>query len=126
MHGLSEQPLYGKNEKNPIHVKTKIDYFIMKTFFTRVIVVSHEMRMLLINQYGFKEERVSVIHNGIDISQRTQSSNQSIKQSDDHFFHIGTVGRLTPVKDYSFFLYIAAELRKMRKNISINILVDGH
>jgi len=106
-------------------MKAKMDYFVMKIFFTRVIAVSREMQKVLTNQYGFKEEQVTVIHNGIEIPQCTQLANQPVNQSDDHFFHIGTAGRLTPVKDYSFFLDVAAEIRKKRKDIRFYILGDG-
>lgn len=125
IHGLSETPLCGKNGKNRIHMRTKMDYFTLKKCFTRVIAVSHEMYRVLIDQYGFKREQVDVIHNGIEIPQHTHSTNQPVSQPTNHFFNIGTVGRLTPVKDYPFFLDVAAEIRKERKNVYFYVLGDG-
>lgn len=125
MHGLAEPTLHGESVKNQIHMKTRMDYFILKTFFTRVIAVSREMQDTLTNQYSFKEERLAVIHNGIEIPQVIQSINQPINQSADNIFRIGTVGRLTPVKDYSLFLDIAAEIRMKRKDVRFYILGEG-
>lgn len=125
IHGLSELPLHANYGKNTIRIKTRMDYFLMRGFFTRVIAVSHEMQRVLTDRYGFNEEQVAVIHNGIKIPQSAQSTNQPINRSTNHFFHIGTVGRLTPVKDYSFFLDIAAEIRKRREDVRFHILGEG-
>jgi glycosyltransferase involved in cell wall biosynthesis len=40
-------------------------------------------------------------------------------------FHVGTVGRTVPVKDFQLFLDIAAELRKRSKLVRFSILGDG-
>ena len=138
MHGLSEPPLastYERNANKPVGFKTKIDYYMLNNHFTRVVAVSQEMKNTLIQKYGFKEEKVEVIYNGIPIP-FAQRSMPSAPCSVPSSFHIGTVGRMVPVKDFNLFLEIAAEIMEQInsnfefrisnfKNIHFSILGDG-
>ncbi|MBI5180237.1 MAG: glycosyltransferase [Nitrospirae bacterium] len=142
MHGLSEPPstltsastlTYERNANTPVGLKTKIDYYILNNHFTRVVAVSQEMKNTLIQKYGFKEEKVEVIYNGIPLN---LNLDLSLNLKSNGAFHIGTVGRMVPVKDFNLFLEIAAELKKQVNsqsairnpkfdNVRFSILGDG-
>ena len=121
MHGLPEPQLYGENDKTSVSWKKKIDYCILSHFFTRVVAVSQEMKNTLVEKYHFRQEKVDVIYNGIPIP----STNQPINQSTNDRFHIGTVGRMVPVKDFNLFLEVAAEIKKRTDKVRFSILGDG-
>ncbi len=121
LHGLSEPPLYKQNGEKPIHLKTKIDYFLLKRYFTRVVAVSREMKTTLVQQHGFSQEAVEVIYNGIPLPAGVSRSSSS---AHDHF-RIGTVGRMVPVKDFDLFLEIATEVVRENDRVRFSILGDG-
>ena len=150
MHGLSEPPstlassgstltstlTYERNANTPVGLKTKIDYFILKHFFTNIVAVSQEMKNTLIQKYGFKKEKVEVIYNGIPLNSDLRNSKFEIRNLKNGSFHIGTVGRMVPVKDFNLFLEIAAEIKRQvisnfefrisnLKNVRFSILGDG-
>jgi glycosyltransferase involved in cell wall biosynthesis len=123
IHGLPEPPLYGKDRRTHFGWKTKIDYFILKRYFTHVVAVSQEMKRTLIQKYGFKQEKVNVIYNGIEIPRPHPLSQP--QSHNNNRFHIGTVGRMVPVKDFNLFLEIATEIKKRIDNVCFSILGDG-
>ena len=120
LHGLSEPPLQGKIGK-PVGLKTKADYFLLKYFFTYVVAVSQEIKQVLVQKYGFRREKIHVVYNGIPLQTAPPLHNHSV----DPLFHIGTVGRMVPVKDFDLFLKVAAELRKQTDQVRFSILGDG-
>ncbi|MEK6765468.1 MAG: glycosyltransferase, partial [Planctomycetota bacterium] len=116
---------FEKNNGNRIGLITRTDYFILRHFFTRVAPVSHDIRNVLIQKHGFKENRTVVVHNGIEMPQHTYSASRPVNQSANRVFHIGTVGRLMPQKDFELFLEIAAKIGKKVRNIRFSILGGG-
>lgn len=126
MHGLSEPPLQ-KNSTSTSKVvgfKTKIDYYILNNYFARVVAVSQEMKKVLLEKYHFNSDKVHVIYNGIPLP-FVQRSMPSAPCSMPSSFHIGTVGRMVPVKDFNLFLEIASEIKKQTNNVHFSILGDG-
>ncbi|MEE8115100.1 MAG: glycosyltransferase family 4 protein [Nitrososphaerales archaeon] len=121
LHGLGERCLGGENGKHAPGVKRHIDYFLLKHHFARVVAVSNEMANALIQKYGFRQEQLDVIHNGIN----TEAAVFSPSHSDDHRFHVGTAGRLVPVKDFRLFLEVAARLKAQCGMVRFSILGDG-
>jgi len=121
LHGLSEPPLDVENGDERIGLKTKLDYFLLKHFFTRVVAVSQNMKQVLVQKYGFRPEKIDVIYNGIPIPPGEFSG----RDSRDAIFQIGTVGRMVPVKDYGLFLEVAAEMRRQTDKVRFSILGDG-
>ena len=86
-------------------------------------------------KYHFNSDKVEVIYNGIPIpfAQRSMPSAPCFMPS---VFHIGTVGRMVPVKDFNLFLEIAAEIMEQINskseirnpkfdNVCFSILGDG-
>jgi glycosyltransferase involved in cell wall biosynthesis len=121
LHGLSEPPLHRQDGENPVRLKTKIDYFILKRSFNHAVAVSHEMKRTLVQRHGFRSERVRVIHNGIDLPPAASAPSPSV--GDD--LHIGTVGRMVPVKDFDLFLDVAAEVMRENDRVRFSILGEG-
>lgn len=121
LHGLSELPVSGKNQQSPIPLKTHIDYFFLNRFFTRVVAVSHEIKTVLVRYDLFTQKKVDVIYNGIPLPPQISSS----ESSTNGLFHIGTVGRMVPVKDFNLFLEVAAEIKKRKNNVRFSILGEG-
>jgi len=119
LHGLAEPPVK-QNRENSVHLKTKMDYFLLKHYFSRVVAVSHEMKKVLVKKYRFKEEMVDVIYNGISLPSGTPSP----RPANDRI-HIGTVGRMVPVKDFDLFLEVAAEVVRENDRVRFSILGDG-
>lgn len=132
MHGLSEPPLTSAlsssstltSTSNSVGLMTKIDYFILNHFFTHVVAVSNEMKKVLVERYHFNSDKVEVIYNGIPLP-FAQRSMPSAPCSVPSSFHIGTVGRMVPVKDFNLFLEIASEIKKQTNNVHFSILGDG-
>jgi glycosyltransferase involved in cell wall biosynthesis len=129
LHGLPEPQLKIRRGPSAIGVKTWLNFFLLQTFFTKIIAVSHEMKAVLVRQYSFKEDAVEVIHNGIPLPQEDQRAAslqyQQKNEGNDRFICIGSVGRLVPVKDYDLFLDIAAAMKQKSKRGRFSILGDG-
>ncbi len=81
-------------------LRTILFFRLLAQGFNRTILVSEEMRQLLLGSYGFSQENVTVIHNGITIPEK--SSHRT-----DQRLVIGTAGRLFPVKDFALLVEIA-------------------
>ena len=120
LHGLSEPPANGQNGANSIELKTKLDYFILSRYFSRVIAVSREMKKSLIENYGFNKDKVDFINNGIELP-----SGIPVYPAPRKYFQIGSVGRMVPVKDFNLFLEVAAELKRRTDRVQFSILGDG-
>ena len=116
---------FEKNNGNRIGLISRIDYFILRNFFTRVAPVSQDIKNVLIQKHGFKENRTVVVHNGIEMLHHTHSASRPVNQSANRVFHIGTVGRLMPQKNFELFLEIAAKIGKKMRNIRFSILGGG-
>ena len=101
------------------NVKFKLDKFILKKFFYTV-TVSEELKKRFINQ-GFQKNKIACIHNGIKIPKKCILD----VKKDTEIIHIGSVGRLVPIKGYELFVDIAYELKKKINNVCFSILGDG-
>jgi L-malate glycosyltransferase len=121
LHGLPEPPAQEQNRKKGMSLKTRMDYFIVNHFFTRIVAVSQEMRRVLVQRYRFHHDKIDVIHNGIPVPSRIPSPHSSTLNG----FHIGTVGRMVPVKDFNLFLDVAAEIKRHTDGVRFTILGDG-
>jgi glycosyltransferase involved in cell wall biosynthesis len=81
--------------------------------------VSGEIKEAFIRQYRFKEDRISVIHNGIEIPELLGTRENS------EYFVIGSSGRLFPVKDYAFMIEIARTVLKKTNRARFQLAGDG-
>ncbi len=118
IHGLSEPATNSIREARLARWRTELDYFIVTRLFTCSVAVSDEMKRLLVQRYGFRENQVRVIRNGGLFPPMTLSSR-------GEYFHIGTVGRMVPIKGFELFLEVAVALRRETRFVRFSILGDG-
>jgi len=97
-HGMPE--LARKNQKSSAKLRASLFFRLLAHFFDRTVLVSNEMRQSLIGVHGFTQEKLKVIHNGIQIP-------PEINDHDHKKLTIGSAGRFSPVKDFSLFVDIA-------------------
>ncbi len=98
---------------------TKLNFFVLSKCFHRVVGVSQDIQEAFVQQHGFRENKVSVIHNGTEIP-----STLPMKRIREAFV-IGSSGRLFPVKDYPFMIEIAREARKRSDKVRFELAGDG-
>ena len=119
IHGLPES--FSGIKKLKSNSISKLNSFAVRNFFTSIVAVSYEINDSLIRNCRFPPEKVTVIHNGINVPVRTEASSHIQHNG----FHIGTAGRMVPVKDYHLFLDIAAAVTKEAPHVRFSILGDG-
>ena len=90
----------------------------MSRFFITV-AVSHEIGNSLIRDKNFDQNKLKVIHNGIELPDRVSPQ---IRHTG---LNVGTVGRMVPVKNYDLFLEIAARIIEKKNYVRFSILGDG-
>ena len=126
IHGLSEY--YGGFQAVKASIYGAIDNAVNRWFVDRILAVSFAMRSQLIKRFG--AEKVTCIHNGIDIERIRTSRNGTELRKDlklnGREFLIGTMGRLTYVKGLQPFLKAARIIRCKRPNVKFVIAGDGH
>lgn len=103
-------------------VKMFVDRQLLRYVFSCIVTVSQDIKNVFLQGHAFPDHRVELIYNGIEIVPEMASSPHPPVESP---VHIGTVGRMVPVKDFRLFLEIAAELRRHNDNIRFSILGDG-
>jgi glycosyltransferase involved in cell wall biosynthesis len=121
LHGLSEPASTTSPDRLVDRLKRAVDYEMLRRCFTRVVVVSEEMRRTLVSTYRFKPERVEVIVNGIPPA----DSPSSFRPRAGRTLHVGTLARLVPVKDLELFLRVAAEIKRRDENVHFSIAGNG-
>lgn len=101
-------------------------------FINRTITVSYENVQYLKSIHHIKQERIDVVHNGIDIDQFTVASNKDerarLRQNSgftesDYVF--GIVGRITEQKGHQYAIRALSELSKKYPEIKIAVFGDG-
>jgi glycosyltransferase involved in cell wall biosynthesis/protein-tyrosine-phosphatase len=120
LHGLPEPATDTTREARIVRWRTRLDFFVLRTFFSALVAVSDEMRRALVEHYGFREQQLRVIRNGGRFP-----STMPAALSRGETFRIGTVGRLVPVKGFDLFLDVAAALRRTVPAVRFSILGDG-
>jgi len=91
---------------------------LARYFFT--VVVSEDIRTVLVSRLGFRNDSVQVIHNGVQIHEFNLSKNGGGP------FVIGSSGRLFPVKDYPLMVEIARAVTSTGVNdVRFELAGDG-
>jgi len=118
VHGVPEV-----SPQAPLHSRlvTAIDRFNVRASFDAVVAVSAQMKTILLEGFGVRPERVRLIRNGIEVPRDWETGDRNGTTD----VHIGTVGRMVPVKGYRLFLEIAAHLHARHPNVRFSILGDG-
>lgn len=105
----------------------------MRLFIHRYIAVSRDLEDWLIRRVGVKPERVTQIYNGVDHAYFKPRNVKPLAllpahwREHDDILVVGTVGRLTPVKDQQLLLKAAARLRSTNQAIGdrLRVIVVG-
>jgi glycosyltransferase involved in cell wall biosynthesis len=121
IHGLPELATHSAHEARLARWRTALDYFVVKRGFGRAVAVSEEMKRVLVRQHGFRDEKVRVIRNGGAFPPPTTAP----AGPRGGYFHIGTVGRMVPVKGFELFLDVAAAVRRETRFVRFSLLGDG-
>ncbi|MCB1843134.1 MAG: TIGR03088 family PEP-CTERM/XrtA system glycosyltransferase [Halioglobus sp.] len=128
-HGREVGDLDGRNRKYLLLRRA------MRIFIHRYIAVSKDIERWLVTLVGVRESRVTQIYNGVD-HERFRSRDvrptallpQSWQGLDD-ILVVGTVGRLTPVKDQQLLLRAAHALcaaePELARRLRVVIVGDG-
>ena len=116
-HGMPE--VYGEKPTLKQRIITKCNFFGLSLLFNRTVVVSEDIQKAFIKQFGFKESKISMIHNGIEIPDLIP------ERENKEIFVIGSAGRLCPVKDYPFMVEIAKAVKEKTKNIRFHLAGEG-
>lgn len=119
LHGMPGPPLKDENWRPKVSFRYKLDYFVLRRWFQSVVAVSNDVRDWLVLEHRFFPEHVVTIHNGIPMMKLGK-----VKRSSE-LFHVGTVGRMAPVKDFHLFLEMAAKVREQTDRVHFSILGDG-
>jgi len=123
LHGLPE-PFVG--EKWIGRTIAKVNYFVLRHFFGSIVSVSQDIATRLMGSFRFKAENLCVVHNGINSAHTFEPNGPAAAEhQESKVFHIGTVGRLVPVKGFELFLEVAAEIMQQIQNVRFSILGDG-
>lgn len=121
VHGLPELPRSGRAGGRPVPWKVRFDHFLLRFAFRTVVAVSEEMQEALVGGWGLPPERITVIHNGIELPPDTGTGPWSAGRP----FRIGTVGRFVPVKDFDLFLETAALVARRSPAVRFSLLGGG-
>lgn len=119
-HGLADPPLPDTSVAARIRMKTRLDYFFLRYWFDRVVAVSAEMKSVLVRAHGFPDSQVRVIHNGIPLPRAGEGA---VGRSGR--LHVGSVGRLDPIKRFDLLVDVAAQVRSQTDRVRFSILGDG-
>lgn len=121
VHGLPEPPARGVRTRLVHRLRTRVDFGLLDRAFTRVVAVSEDVRRQLVAERLCRADKVEVIRNGIEVP----SPRIDPPASEPAGPHIGTVGRLVPVKGFDLFLEVAAGLKRRVPSARFTILGDG-
>jgi glycosyltransferase involved in cell wall biosynthesis len=113
-HGLDEPQLRLKWK-----LMSRANLYILSRYFSSIVAVSEDMRVNLLEKYRFPKEKLVVIHNGTEIQDRIRLDRGN------HPFTIGSAGRFFPVKDYPFFVEVAAEVNRYAKDVRFELAGEG-
>lgn len=120
IHGMPESPDNQGAAVQAVSWMRRLDLLLVNRCFSMTVAVSDEMKRALIGRYGFRDARVRVIRNGGRFPAPAPATAPDLGT-----FHIGTVGRLVPIKGLDLFLEVAAELRRRTPQVRFSILGDG-
>jgi glycosyltransferase involved in cell wall biosynthesis len=116
-HGMPES--IGPNRKLKYLLLHKLNISVLLKSFNKVIAVSRDIRSIFMDQYGYSGNNITVIHNGTAIIR-----DPPLKK-ENGVFVIGSMGRMTPVKDYTLMVEIAREVCRETGEIRFELAGDG-
>jgi len=128
-HGREINDLDGSNRRYLLFRR------FMRVFIDRYIAVSMDLENWLVSTVGVSRRKVTQIYNGVDSSRFVPDSVKPLAllpqrwRNLDDILIVGTVGRLTPVKDQQLLLRAADRLRRenpeLGSRLRVIIVGDG-
>src|SRR3990172_7096950 len=109
----------------PKTYKTRIRLFLNKiavNFSSGVIAVSNKVKDYLMKYESVPDEKIFVIHNGIEIKQTLKVSSRKSESNPTIF---GSVGRFVEAKRYDYLLNAFAQVKKRHPNCKLILAGDG-
>ncbi|HFI0832739.1 TPA: glycosyltransferase family 4 protein [Streptococcus suis] len=94
------------------------------SFLTDKFILISESEYTLANHISFNKSKFSLINNGVEVSTR-DSRNEVEEIFPNEDFIIGMVGRLSPPKEYFFFIDFAKKILQIRNDTNFIIVGDG-
>ena len=113
-HGLDEPQLRLKWK-----LLSKANRYVLSRYFQNIVAVSEDIRSASSEKYGFPAVKLIVIHNGTEIPEDINYDRGN------RLFTIGSAGRFFPVKDYPFFVEVAAEVNRSAKDVRFELAGEG-
>ncbi|RJQ24498.1 MAG: glycosyltransferase [Peptococcaceae bacterium] len=108
-------------------IRGRLLNYLDRTACHRVIAVSRAVKESLLKS-GMPEARVEVIYNGIDVGgfrERARPGRLREELSAGADRVVGIIGRLEPEKGHSIFLQAAAQVLKVRNNVTFVVVGTG-
>ena len=126
-HGRDIFDLYGRNYKYNLLRKS------IRPFVDQFITVSKDLESWLMNTIGVTPDRINQIYNGVDSRRfhpRREKPNNNLGPQGfftEETFVIGSVGRMTAVKDYPSLIRVFLMLLKKKPDLNkhIRLLIIG-
>jgi len=116
-HGMPE---FHNGGPSLLHrLKSHTNYRLLATRFYKTVAVSSDIKQSLIRNYGFQEERIETIRNGIAVPDVRDWAREK------EGFVIGSAGRFVPVKDYPLMVEVAKEVSAIDHKIRFELAGDG-
>jgi sugar transferase (PEP-CTERM/EpsH1 system associated) len=105
----------------------------MRMFIHRYITVSRDLEAWLASSVGVRQDRITQIYNGVDHSRFAPQTEKPLAllpkswRELDGILVVGTVGRLTPVKDQQILLQVIAHMRRAHTELDdrVRLLIVG-
>ena len=116
-HGMPEN--YSNKINFIKHLKIQLNFWMVNKKFNRTVAVSNDLKNNMVDHYGFKENNIDVIHNGIELPEKPLSGHKRKK------FIIGSAGRLCTVKDFPLMIKIAKSVCGRTDKIFFRLAGDG-
>ncbi|MDD5167172.1 MAG: GT4 family glycosyltransferase PelF, partial [Candidatus Omnitrophica bacterium] len=88
----------------------------------RVIVISNVIGRHMIDDFGVVHERIRLVPSSVDLEKFTRPAAERQKTNE---FHIGMVGRITPLKGHLHFVKAMAKVSRVMPKIKIWIVGDA-
>jgi glycosyltransferase involved in cell wall biosynthesis len=117
-HGMPEYN-YGGAPAMLSRLKSQLNNRLMASRFDKTVAVSSDIRNTLVRDYGFRANRVDMIHNGIVVPKMNRHSDMKSG------FVVGSAGRFVAVKDYPLMVNVAKEVVMKAGEIRFELAGEG-
>jgi len=95
----------------------------------KIVAVSEDQKEFLVKHEGLREEKITVIPNGVDLS-RFHGSNQTLSTREElgiplSHFVVGIIAMLRPEKAHSVFIHAASRILRHTSEVTFLVVGEG-